>query len=59
MMVEEKGIHHGMLTMRGIGPHFLKGYPAVKEFRVKMTQMKTIEDLEAIIAEIRERTLLI
>lgn len=58
MMVLEKGEHHGMLTMRGIGPHFLKGYPSIKEYRVKMTQMKTLEELASIIEAIKERALL-
>ena len=59
MMVEEKGEHHGILTMRGISPHFLKGYPFVKEFRVKLSRMKSIAELETIIKEIKERALLI
>ncbi len=59
MMVAEKGEHHGILTMRGISPHFLKGYPFVKEFRVKLSRMSSIGELEAIISEIRERALLI
>jgi len=59
MMVSEKGEHHGILTMRGISPHFLKGYPFVKEFRVKLSRMKSLAELDVIIAEIRERALLI
>ncbi|MDY0214627.1 MAG: tRNA-dihydrouridine synthase family protein [Bacilli bacterium] len=59
MMAKEKGSHHGILTMRGISPHFLKGYPFVKEFRVKLSQMKSLAELDVIIAEIRERALLI
>jgi tRNA-dihydrouridine synthase B len=59
MMVSEKGENHGILTMRGISPHFLKGYPFVKEYRVRLSRMKSLEELDVIIAEIRERALLI
>ena len=59
MIIAEKGEHKGMLTMRSIAPHFLKGYPFVKEYRLKMVKMSTFADLMAIISEIKERILLI
>lgn len=58
-IVLEKGEHKGMLTMRAIAPHFIKGYPFAKEFRLKMVHMTAFSDLETIIKEIKERVLLI
>lgn len=59
MMVEEKGEHMGILVMRGIAHHFIKGFPFTKTYKVKLTKMSTLNDLELIIKEIKNQALLI
>ncbi len=59
MMVAEKGEYLGIRIMRTIAPHFIKGYPFVKEFRMQLTKMETIDDLKTIIKAIKKSTLLI
>lgn len=59
MVVEEKGEHLGILVMRNIAHHFIKGFPFAKEYKVKLTKMSTLDDLEKIIGEIKDRALLI
>lgn len=53
LIIEEKGEHHGVLTMRTIAPYFLKSYPHVKSYKTRLVGIKTFEDLSAIIGEIR------
>lgn len=54
LLIEEKGEHHAILTMRGIAPHFLKGYPFVKSFRVALTQCSSRKQLKDIVSEIKK-----
>lgn len=58
MMVKEKGEHMGMLVMRGIAPHFIKGFPFTKTSRVKLTRMSTLGQLKVIIEDIKDQSLL-
>lgn len=58
MLIAEKGEHLGILTMRGLGPHFLKNHPDIKVFRKQLTAMKSFEELKTIIAKIRNEFLL-
>ncbi|OQC10998.1 MAG: tRNA-dihydrouridine synthase C [Tenericutes bacterium ADurb.Bin087] len=58
MMVKEKGEHTGILVMRGIAHHFIKGFSFTKTFRVKLTKMSTLANLAAIIKEIKDQALL-
>lgn len=53
-LVVLKGEDVAIRELRGIAPHFLKGYPNLKKYRVKLTtEMDTLNDLLNIINDIR------
>lgn len=59
MMVEEKGEKFGILVMRGIAPHFLKGFPFTKPYKIRLIQeMESLRDLKDIIDTIKHDALL-
>jgi tRNA-dihydrouridine synthase B len=53
--VEWKGPIVGILEMRRHYTNYLKGFPHVKEFRNQLVQMKTVEEIEAVLREVRQR----
>jgi tRNA-dihydrouridine synthase B len=53
--VEWKGAIVGILEMRRHYTNYLKGFPYVKEFRNQLVQMKTVEEIEAVLAEVEQR----
>jgi tRNA-dihydrouridine synthase B len=53
--VEWKGAIVGILEMRRHYTNYLKGFPYVKEFRNQLVQMKTVEEIEAVLEQVQER----
>jgi nifR3 family TIM-barrel protein len=54
LLVEEKGEQTGISCFRGIGPHFLKGFPGLKKYRIELTQnCKKIDDILNLIKRIK------
>jgi len=54
LVKEQKGEYRTIAEMRGLAPHYLKGYPACKPFKAKLSQMHSEEELFAILDEIKE-----
>lgn len=52
---EWKGNMLGILEMRSHYANYLKGYPNVKEFRNQLVQLKTIEEIEAVLEQVIAR----
>lgn len=53
-LVDLKGEYVAIHELRGIAPHFLKGYPNTKQNRLKLaTEMKTFLDLKKILEDIK------
>ncbi|MBA4197147.1 MAG: tRNA dihydrouridine synthase DusB [Chitinophaga sp.] len=50
--VEWKNGVLGILEMRSHYANYLKGFPNIKEFRNRLVQLKTIEEIEAVLNEI-------
>jgi tRNA-dihydrouridine synthase B len=50
--VEWKGDVLGILEMRTHYTNYLKGYPNIKEFRSKLVQLKTIEEVHEVLNEV-------
>lgn len=56
-LIALKGEEVAIRELRGIGPHFLKGYPNLRKYKIRMTsELKTRQDLKEIVEEI-ERNL--
>ncbi len=55
LIIAEKGEYHGILTMRTLAPYFLKSYPHVKSYKTRLVSIKTLDDLSAIVDEIRSK----
>jgi tRNA-dihydrouridine synthase B len=53
-LVKLKGEKAAIRELRGIGIHFLTGYPGTKPYKVKMTKMDAIEEFENLIQRIKE-----
>jgi tRNA-dihydrouridine synthase B len=53
--VEWKGAIVGILEMRRHYTNYLKGFPHVKEFRNQLVQMKTVEEIEAVLQQVQQR----
>ena len=53
--VEWKGPVVGILEMRRHYTNYLKGFPHIKEFRNQLVQMKTVEEIEAVLLEVQRR----
>ena len=53
--VEWKGEVVGILEMRRHYTNYLKGFPHIKEFRNQLVNLKTVEEIEAVLAEIAIR----
>jgi tRNA-dihydrouridine synthase B len=53
--VEWKGRVVGILEMRRHYTNYLKGFPHIKEFRNQLVQMKTVEEIEAVLLEVQRR----
>ena len=54
-MVEEKGEITAVSCLRGIGPHFLKGFPGLKKYRVELTQnCRTLNNVLDLIRKIKQ-----
>ncbi|MCH5180571.1 MAG: tRNA dihydrouridine synthase DusB [Erysipelotrichales bacterium] len=54
MLVDLKGEYVAIHELRGIAPHFLKGYPNTKQNRLKLaTEMETFSDLKKILEDIK------
>jgi nifR3 family TIM-barrel protein len=53
--VEWKGPVVGILEMRRHYTNYLKGFPYVKEFRNQLVQLKTIEEIEDVLTQVRRR----
>ena len=51
-----KGEYKAFSEMRGLSTHYLKGMNGCKQFKVKLTQMKSKEDFYQIIKEIKEQS---
>ena len=53
-LIDLKGEDVAIRELRGIAPHFLKGYPNLKKYRVKLTtEMTSVNDLLNIIDDIK------
>lgn len=53
-LINLKGEYAAIHELRGIAPHFFKGFPNLKKYRLKLsTEMSTIADLNAILEEIK------
>lgn len=53
-LIDLKGEDVAIRELRGIAPHFLKGYPNLKKYRVKLTtEMTSLNDLLNIIDDIK------
>jgi nifR3 family TIM-barrel protein len=53
--IEWKGPVVGILEMRRHYTNYLKGFPHIKEFRNQLVQLKTVEEIEAVLLQIQER----
>ncbi len=53
--VEWKGPVVGILEMRRHYTNYLKGFPHVKDFRNQLVQLKTVEEIEAVLLEVQRR----
>lgn len=53
--VEWKGPVVGILEMRRHYTNYLKGFPHVKEFRNRLVQVKTVEEIESVLLQIQSR----
>jgi tRNA-dihydrouridine synthase B len=53
--LEWKGPVVGILEMRRHYTNYLKGFPHIKEFRNQLVQLKTFEEIEAVLGEVQER----
>lgn len=53
--VEWKGEVVGVLEMRRHYTNYLKGFPHIKEFRNQLVNLKSVEEIEAVLAEIAIR----
>ena len=53
-LIDLKGEIVAIKELRGIAPHFFKGYPNLKKYRVKLaTEMNDLSDLKEILGSIR------
>jgi nifR3 family TIM-barrel protein len=50
-----KGPVVGILEMRRHYTNYLKGFPHIKEFRNQLVQMKTVDEIEAVLLEVQRR----
>lgn len=50
-----KGEFKAFSEMRGLSSHYLKGIPGSKQFKIRLTQMKSREEFYQIIEEIKEQ----
>jgi tRNA-dihydrouridine synthase B len=53
--LEWKGPVVGILEMRRHYTNYLKGFPHIKEFRNQLVQLKTVEEIENVLMQIRDR----
>jgi tRNA-dihydrouridine synthase B len=53
--LEWKGPVVGILEMRRHYTNYLKGFPHIKEFRNQLVQLKTFEEIEAVLEQIEQR----
>jgi nifR3 family TIM-barrel protein len=53
--IEWKGAIVGILEMRRHYTNYLKGFPHIKEFRNQLVQLKTVEEIEAVLLRIQQR----
>jgi len=53
--LEWKGPVVGILEMRRHYTNYLKGFPHIKEFRNQLVQMKTVEEIEAVLLDVQQR----
>jgi tRNA-dihydrouridine synthase B len=53
--IEWKGPVVGILEMRRHYTNYLKGFPHIKDFRNQLVQMKTVEEIEAVLFEVQRR----
>lgn len=53
--LEWKGDVYGILEMRRHYTNYLKGYPGVKEFRSKLVQLNTFEEIDEVLTQILKR----
>lgn len=53
-LVKLKGEYTAIKELRGIAPHFLKGFKDTKKYRLALTtKMSTLEDLNSILADLK------
>lgn len=55
LSVQWKGSVLGILEMRRHYTNYLKGLPHIKEFRTRLVTVKTLEEVESVLGEIREK----
>jgi nifR3 family TIM-barrel protein len=53
--IEWKGPVVGILEMRRHYTNYLKGFPHIKDFRNQLVQMKTVEEIEAVLRNVQRR----
>ena len=53
---EIKGEYRAISEMRGLAPHYLKGYPDCKSYKARLSQMRSEEELSQIIEDIMKQS---
>lgn len=53
---EIKGEYRAISEMRGLAPHYLKGYPDCKLYKARLSQMRSEEELSQIIEDIMKQS---
>ena len=53
---EIKGEYRSIFEMRGLAPHYLKGYPDCKAYKARLSQMRSEEELYQIIDDIMKQS---
>lgn len=53
---EIKGEYRAISEMRGLAPHYLKGYPDCKTYKARLSQMRSEEELSQIIEDIMKQS---
>ncbi|MFA5236081.1 MAG: tRNA dihydrouridine synthase DusB [Bacilli bacterium] len=56
-LVALKGEHVAIKELRGLGVHFLQGYPGMKPYKLRLSQLNTFAELDGLLKDIRRRNI--
>ncbi len=56
-LVALKGERVAIKELRGLGVHFLQGFPGMKPYKLRLSQLDTFDELDRLIKDIRRRNL--